>query len=83
VEELQITSSPDVLRRAKTLPNAAPGPVDVDTSSAGADVDPDRWKLADELITKAHQTGARIRFIESASLLANVGGVGAVLRFRI
>ena len=83
VEELQITASPEVLRRAKTLPDAAPGPVEVDTNTAGADVDPDRWKLADELITKAHQTGARIRFIEDASLLTRVGGVGALLRFRI
>lgn len=83
VEELQITASPEVLRRAKALPDAAPGPVDVDTSAAGSDVDADRWKLADELITKAHQTGARIRFIENASLLARVGGVGAMLRFRI
>jgi peptide chain release factor subunit 1 len=83
VEELQITASPEVLRRAKTLPDAAPGPVEVETSAAGADVDPDRWKLADELITKAHQTGARIRFIENPALLTTVGGVGALLRFRI
>jgi peptide subunit release factor 1 (eRF1) len=82
VEELQIAASPEILRRAKAQPDAAPGPVDVDTSAAGADADPDRWKLADELITKAHQTGARIRFIENTSLLANVGGVGAHLRFR-
>jgi peptide subunit release factor 1 (eRF1) len=55
----------------------------VQTSATGADVNPDRWKLADELITQAHQTGARIRFIEDASLLTRVGGVGALLRFKI
>ena len=38
---------------------------------------------ADELVTKAQQNGARIRFIEDDSLLADVGGVGALLRFKI
>jgi hypothetical protein len=35
------------------------------------------------LITGAQQTAAHIRFIEDASLLADAGGVGALLRFRI
>jgi peptide subunit release factor 1 (eRF1) len=39
--------------------------------------------LANELVTKAQQTSARIRFIEDPALLADVGGVGALLRFRI
>ena len=38
---------------------------------------------ADELIAKAQQNSARIRFIEDDSLLADVGGVGALLRFKI
>ena len=38
---------------------------------------------ADELVTKAQQNGARIRFIEDDSLLADVGGVGALLRFKV
>jgi peptide subunit release factor 1 (eRF1) len=42
-----------------------------------------REQAVDELILKAHRTSARIRFIEDASLLADVGGVGAVLRFRL
>jgi len=37
----------------------------------------------DELVAKARQTSARIRFIEDPSLLAAVGGVAASLRFRI
>ena len=37
----------------------------------------------DELITKAQQNSARIRFVEDDSLLADVGGVGALLRFKI
>lgn len=39
-------------------------------------------KVADELITRAQQTGATITFIEDATLLADVGGVGALLRYR-
>ena len=35
------------------------------------------------LLTRAHQTAARIRFIEDDNLLAGIGGVGALLRFRI
>jgi peptide subunit release factor 1 (eRF1) len=37
----------------------------------------------DELVAKAQQNSARIRFIEDDSVLADVGGVGALLRFRI
>jgi peptide subunit release factor 1 (eRF1) len=44
---------------------------------------PPEQKLADELVTKAAQTSARVTFIEDASLLEHVGGVGALLRFRI
>ncbi len=40
-------------------------------------------RLADELVTKAHQTGARICFVEDASLLEPFGGVAATLRYRI
>jgi len=40
-------------------------------------------KVADQLVTLARQTAAKIRFIEDPALLAEVGGVGAILRFRI
>lgn len=40
-------------------------------------------RLADELVTKATQTSARITFIQNAELLAGCGGVAALLRFRI
>ena len=83
VDELVISATPAGLRRTSSLPpDAAPGPVDVNTT-ANEDVDPDRLKLADELVTRAQQTGARIRFVEDASLLSGVGGVGALLRFKI
>ena len=37
----------------------------------------------DELVAKARQTSATVRFIEDASLLSSVGGVAAALRYRI
>ena len=37
----------------------------------------------DELVAKAQQNSARIRFVEADDLLADVGGVGALLRFKI
>jgi peptide chain release factor subunit 1 len=40
-------------------------------------------KVADQLVTLARQTSASVRFIEDPALLAEVGGVGAFLRFRI
>jgi peptide subunit release factor 1 (eRF1) len=68
----------------QTLPaDAAPGAVMADTSAPQGAGDEGRLKLSDELVTRAQQTGARIRFIEEASLLADIGGVGALLRFRI
>jgi peptide chain release factor subunit 1 len=84
VEELLVTASPDRLKKTRGLPaDAAPGPVDVETSAQGPSIDADRVKLADELVTRAQQSSARIRFIEDPGLLADVGGVGALLRFKI
>ncbi len=57
----------------------------VETVSAGeaADSAPEVVRLADELITKAKQTGARITFVEDPDLLKDYGGVAALLRFTI
>jgi peptide chain release factor subunit 1 len=53
--------------------------------SAGepAGAPPETVRLADELVAKAKQTGARITFIEDSELLSEFGGVAALLRFRI
>jgi peptide subunit release factor 1 (eRF1) len=84
VEELLITTTPERLRLAKVpAALATPGAVEVDTSRPNAVGDTERYKLADELVTKAQQTSARIRFVEDPQLLQEVGGVGAVLRFKI
>jgi peptide subunit release factor 1 (eRF1) len=53
-------------------------------AQASAPSDPQQpVALADELVNKAQQTGARVSFIENAELLSSVGGVGALLRFRL
>ncbi|MBA2304960.1 MAG: hypothetical protein H0W08_20340 [Acidobacteria bacterium] len=57
----------------------------VETAAGGeaALADPQVVRLADEYVTRATQTGARVTFIEDASLLHDYGGVAALLRFRI
>jgi peptide chain release factor subunit 1 len=39
--------------------------------------------VADELVTRARQISAQVTFIENPALLADVGGVGARLRYRL
>ena len=39
-------------------------------------------EVADELVAGARRTDARVTFIEDSSLLAEAGGVGALLRYR-
>jgi hypothetical protein len=48
-----------------------------------AETEPGIVRLADELVSKAKQTAARITFIEDPELLSEYGGVAALLRFRI
>ncbi len=83
VEELLITARPDALRSNSSVPVATPDPIAVDTSAPHAELDVDRLTLAGELVAKAQAGGARIRFVENPDLLAEVGGVGALLRFKI
>ena len=52
-----------------------------ETIDAGARGDEE--KVAEEMIAKARQTAASIRFIEDPALLQAVGGVGAFLRFKL
>jgi peptide chain release factor subunit 1 len=58
----------------------------MDDASTGQPVSNDRetqLMAADLLVTRARQTGARVTFIEDPALLGAVGGVGALLRYRI
>jgi peptide chain release factor subunit 1 len=83
VDELLITASPVVLKPVQRLPDdAAPVPVATDTSAPG-DPGVEQLHLSDELVTRAQQTGARVRIVEDATLLEAHGGVAALLRFRI
>jgi peptide subunit release factor 1 (eRF1) len=82
VDELLIAARPEQVKAVQRLPDdAAPEPVVVERSGSG-EVPEAKLHLSDELVTRAHQTGAAIRIIEAAALLEG-HGVGAFLRFRI
>jgi peptide subunit release factor 1 (eRF1) len=84
VEELIITGSPETLKTVQKMPEDSPtGDLLVETSAPQGAGDEERLKLAGELVRRAEQTAARIRFIEDPKLLEDLGGVGALLRFRI
>ena len=79
VEELIIAARPDVLGLPQSV-SPDSGALAVDSTAPQADIK--RLKLAGELVARAQQNAARIRFIEDSATLARVGGVGAILRFR-
>lgn len=75
VDELLISARADV---------DFPVPANTDTAAQAArDTDTLTEQVAEELVTKARQTSARITFVEDPQLLALVGGVAALLRFVI
>lgn len=86
VQELLILTNPDRIqynarRVEKVLEDFAPG----DDNSAN-DALPDtkeKRQVLDEIIVRAINSSARIRFIEDATLLMGIGGVGAILRYKI
>ena len=82
VDELIISGSAHSLKPVQKLPDDAATEMQADTSAPQSGVDEAQLKLS-AVIKRAQQTAAHIRFIEDASLLEDVGGVGALLRFRI
>jgi len=77
VDELLITGVPETLDTATDMS---------DTSDRSAPSIAERSaeeRLADDLVAKARQTSARITIIQDPSLLQAVGGVGALLRFKV
>jgi peptide subunit release factor 1 (eRF1) len=81
VEELLITSSPDTLAFDKAEVEKV---LILYSDSDEAPKAIDQRTVADELVRRAGQlSGARITFIEDDSVLKTVGGVGALLRYRI
>lgn len=93
VEELLVTASMAQLRAIPNGNDASATANDavltepaVEAVSAGGEAPgaaPEVVRLADELVTKARQTGARITFIEDGSLLGPHGGAAGLLRYRI
>jgi peptide chain release factor subunit 1 len=86
VEELVITSTFDAIeynpkKVKKVLRDYAPGD-DNSATDALPEVREPR-QIADELIVRALNSAARIKFIEDVSLLEEAGGVGAVLRYNM
>ena len=86
VEELILSASFDAIRYnprevEKVLEDYAPG----DDNSASEELPEAREKrqIGDELIVRALNSAAKIVFIEDESLLREVGGVGAVLRYNM
>lgn len=67
------------------LISGTPGAIDVGTDAGDtpAGERSAEERTADDLIAKARNTAARITIIQDAALLAPVGGVGALLRFKL
>jgi peptide subunit release factor 1 (eRF1) len=75
VEELLIVATADALKPVQQPLGDAPGPVATETSAPSAASDK-QLQLSDELVTRAQQTGARVRIIEDPELLREHGGRG-------
>jgi peptide subunit release factor 1 (eRF1) len=80
VDELVIATVPEVLD-TNVLNDSAT--TETGQRPAGSPEGTSEERLANELVMKARQTSAKIRFIEEAALLEAVGGVGAFLRFKL
>jgi peptide chain release factor subunit 1 len=52
-------------------------------SVAGNEADFKGAIVAEQLVNGAHQTSAKVKFIEDPALLKEIGGVGALLRYRL
>lgn len=75
VDQLLISADPAILREVDE--RGEPGQASEPGGTA------DQRRLADDLVTRARQTGAQVTFMHDAALLADVGGVGALLRYRV
>jgi len=82
VEELLISGA---LEESHPLPEevqAILAPEIPDSKGGTISNEPRQASLPDLLVTKAKQTGATVTFIEDATLLESIGGVGAFMRWR-
>jgi peptide chain release factor subunit 1 len=83
VDELLLTAHIRRLKGNQSSPTEEEPIIEPSQAGEPAEAPPEAVRLADELVTKAAQTNARITFIENRDLLADYGGVAALLRFRI
>lgn len=86
VQELLILSDPEKIRYneqrvEKVLEDYAPG--DDNSANDALPNTSERRQVLDELLVRAINSAAKIRFIEDATLLMSIGGVGAILRYKI
>ena len=84
VDELLITAAPaslddEAVLEATTANHTLPP----DKPDAELPQDTAKEIAADALVTAAKQTGAKVTFIEDPVLLAEFGGVGALLRYKV
>ena len=83
VDELLIAATPAILKAVQALPDDAAAAPSTAARSAPDGAEIAQLHLADELVTRATQSGAAVRIIEDAALLEDHGGVAAALRFRL
>ena len=78
VDELLLSASARDIRDDAGIFDTVLMPTDRSVSSSAPHL-----LAADLLVTRARNTGARVTFIEDSALLADIGGVGALLRFQL
>jgi peptide subunit release factor 1 (eRF1) len=81
VDELVIATAPEILDTDAGIADRVM--TEVEQPSAGSPQRTPEERIANELVVKARQTAAKIRFIEETALMDAVGGVGAFLRFKV
>jgi peptide chain release factor subunit 1 len=77
-----ITGEP-VPDKGMPRPTQTPAITATAVASGTPEVAPQAVAISDELIRQARRTAAKITFIEAPALLAEFGGVGALLRFKL
>ena len=78
VDELLLSASAREIQDDAGIFDAATIPTEQSVSGASPQL-----LAANLLVTRARNTGARVTFIEDSALLADIGGVGALLRYQI
>jgi peptide subunit release factor 1 (eRF1) len=83
VDELLISTALEQTHPEEEPVDALLAPEVPDSTGGTESEEPRQVHLPDLLVTKAKQTDARVSFIQDASLLESVDGVGAFLRWRV